>query len=112
MIRCKSSLVLVLAVVFSIFPQSRLVGPAQAKIDCGSVTNTGNELPRTAAIATNPAGTGAHALGSGLAAVGSKATAISLKVQPYNGPNAWMPLIESGELEFGVLNILDAQMAA
>ena len=42
----------------------------------------------------------------------SKVTGISLKVQPYNGPNAWMPLLESGELELGVLNILDSQMAA
>lgn len=85
---------------------------AEAKLDCGPVTNTSNDLPRTAAIATNPAGTGAHALGAGLASVASKAAGIPLKVQPYNGPNAWMPLIESGELELGVLNILDAQMAA
>jgi TRAP-type uncharacterized transport system substrate-binding protein len=77
-----------------------------------STGGTNNDLPRTAAIATNPAGTGAHALGAGLASVATKAAGISLKVQPYNGPNAWMPLIESGELEMGVLNILDSQMAA
>ena len=34
---------------------------------------------------------------------------LSAKVQPYNGPNAWMPLLESGEIEFGIINILDSQ---
>lgn len=84
---------------------------ASAKLDCGPAA-AGNELPRAAAIAANPAGTGAHALASGLAATASKVTGVTVKVQPYNGPNAWMPLMESGELEFGVLNILDSQMAA
>jgi TRAP transporter TAXI family solute receptor len=89
-----------------------LAGSAEAKLDCGPVTNKSNDLPRTAAIGTNPAGTGAHAIGSGLAAVASKATPINTKVQPYNGPNAWMPLLESGELEMGIINILDSYMAA
>lgn len=82
-----------------------------AKIDCGPVTNKGSDLPRIAAIGTNPAGTGAHAIAASLAAVGSKATPISVRVQPYNGPNAWMPLLHSGELEFGIMNILDSYMA-
>ena len=85
---------------------------AEAKLDCGPVTNKSNDLPRTVAIGTNPAGTGAHALASGLAAVASKTTPISTKVQPYNGPNAWMPLLESGEIEIGIINILDSHMAA
>ena len=42
----------------------------------------------------------------------SKVTPISAKVQPYNGPNAWMPLLESGEVDFGIINILDSHMAA
>ena len=85
---------------------------AFAKLDCGPVANNSNDLPRTVAIASNLPGTGAHAMASGLAAVASKVTPISTKVQPYNGPNAWMPLLESGEVEFGFINILDAQMAA
>jgi uncharacterized protein len=85
---------------------------AEAKLDCGPSTNKSDALPRTAAIGTNPAGTGAHAIASALAAVASKATAIGGKVQPYNGPNAWMPLLESGEIEMGIINILDSHMAA
>ena len=84
---------------------------AAAKVDCGPVTNTSNDLPRTVAIASNLAGTGAHALASGLAAVASRATPVAAKVQPYNGPNAWMPLMENGEIEFGIINILDSYMA-
>ena len=82
-----------------------------AKVDCSPVTNTSADLPRTAAIGTNPAGTFAHVMGTTLAAVGSKATPISVKVQPYNGPNAWMSLLLNGELEFGVINIIDSYMA-
>jgi len=85
---------------------------ASAKIDCSPVTDKSDKLPRTIAIGTNPAGTGAHAMGSALAAVASKATSAAGKVQPYNGPNAWMPLLDNAELEFGVINILDAKMAA
>lgn len=85
---------------------------AAAKLNCGPVTNKSQDLPRSIAIGTNPAGTGAHALGSGLAAIASKATPVSGKVQPYNGPNAWMTLMENGELEFGIINILDSKMAA
>jgi TRAP transporter TAXI family solute receptor len=85
---------------------------AEAKLDCGPSTNKSDALPRTAAIGTNPAGTGAHAIASALAAVASKATPIGGKVQPYNGPNAWVPLLESGEIEMGIINILDSHMAA
>ncbi len=84
----------------------------EAKLDCGPTVNTSNELPRTVAIASNLPGTGAHAMASGLAAVASRVTPISTKVQPYNGPNAWMPLLETGEVEFGFINILDSHMAA
>jgi uncharacterized protein len=107
----KSFIVAVLTVML-IFQPWLLGGSADAKLNCGPVTNKSSDLPRTAAIGTNPAGTGAHALASGLAAVASKATPISGKVQPYNGPNAWMPLLQNGELEMGIINILDSHMAA
>ncbi|MGH7796490.1 MAG: TAXI family TRAP transporter solute-binding subunit [Candidatus Binatia bacterium] len=83
-----------------------------AQLACGPVANKSDALPRTIAIGTNPAGTGAHALGSGLASVVSKATSVTGKVQPYSGPNAWMTLMDNGELEFGIINILDVKMAA
>ena len=101
-----------LALNFLLFINLPFHGRVWAKVDCGPVTNTSSDLPRTVAIASNLAGTGAHALASGLAAVASRATPIAAKVQPYNGPNAWMPLLESGEVEFGIINILDSYMAS
>jgi TRAP transporter TAXI family solute receptor len=85
---------------------------AAAKLDCSATAEKSIALPRTVAIASNLPGTGAHALASGLAAIASKVTTMSAKVQPYNGPNAWMPLLEQGEVEFGIINILDSNMAA
>jgi TRAP transporter TAXI family solute receptor len=85
---------------------------AGAKLDCSPTSNSSNTLPRTVAIASNLPGTGAHSLASGLSAVASKVTSLSGMGQTYNGPNAWMPLLEDGEIEFGIINILDANMAA
>ena len=101
-----------LAVTFLFLPCFRMAHAAAAKLDCSTATDKSTNLPRTVAIGTNPAGTGAHALASGLAAVASKATPIAAKVQPYNGPNAWMSLLENGEVDFGIINILDSYMAA
>jgi uncharacterized protein len=113
MIRRFKKFLTIAGVVGMLMAQGPLPGfAAAAKLDCGPVTNKSDNLPRTIAIGTNPAGTGAHALGSGLAAVASKATPVSGKVQPYNGPNAWMTLLDNGELEFGIINILDSYMAA
>jgi uncharacterized protein len=99
-------------VIGLILLHGQLVQAAAAKLDCSPATDKSEDLPRSMAIGTNPAGTGAHAMGSALAAVTSKATGITGKVQPYNGPNAWISLLDGGELEFGVINILDARMAA
>ena len=101
-----------LALSFLFIPGVQLRGIAEAKLDCSPTSNTSVALPRTVAIASNLPGTGAHALASGLSAVASKVTTMSAKVQPYNGPNAWMPLLEEGEVEFGIINILDSNMAA
>ncbi|MSP39599.1 MAG: TAXI family TRAP transporter solute-binding subunit [Deltaproteobacteria bacterium] len=101
-----------MALAFLLAPVGGLHGIAAAKLDCSPTSNTSIALPRTVAIASNLAGTGAHALASGLSAVASKVTTMSAKVQPYNGPNAWMPLLEEGEVEFGIINILDSNMAA
>jgi uncharacterized protein len=103
---------LLLAIGFLILQPPPFARGGSDKLNCGPVTNKSEDLPRSIAIGTNPAGTGAHALGSGLAAVASKATSVTGKVQPYNGPNAWVTLLDNGELEFGIMNILDAKMAA
>jgi TRAP transporter TAXI family solute receptor len=62
-------------------------------------------------IGTNPPGTAFYAIGSGVAKVVSEAGALRVAVQPYTGSSTFLPLINSGELEFGVNNAVDMALA-
>lgn len=62
-------------------------------------------------VGTNPAGTAFYAIGSGVAKVVSDAGALKIAVQPYSGTSTFLPLINSGELEFGVNNAVDMALA-
>jgi uncharacterized protein len=64
-----------------------------------------------ASIGANPPGTVFYAVASGLAKVASEAGAARLTVQPYTGSSTFMPLMETGELEFGVVNAVDMGLA-
>jgi TRAP transporter TAXI family solute receptor len=68
-------------------------------------------LPRSVTIASAPPGTLVYAQTSGLAKVVSGATPIQAVVQPYSGTSTFLPLINSGELEFGIVNAVDMGMA-
>jgi uncharacterized protein len=69
------------------------------------------KLPRSVTLATNPAGTVFYALGSGLAKVISGATPIEAVVQPYTGTSTFLPLANSGEVDFGVVNAVDMALS-
>ncbi|MBI2372027.1 MAG: hypothetical protein HYV08_17660, partial [Deltaproteobacteria bacterium] len=69
------------------------------------------QLPRSATIGTNPPGTVFYALASGLAKVASGATPIQLVVQPYTGTSTFLPLLNVGEVDFGVNNAVDMGLA-
>lgn len=58
-------------------------------------------------IGTNPPGSVFYAIGSGLAKLTADAGSVKLAVQPYAGTSTFVPLLESGELEFGVNNAID-----
>jgi len=62
---------------------------------------------KAASIGTNPPGSVFYAIGSGLAKVAADAGAMQLGVQPYAGTSTFVPLLESGELDFGVNNAVD-----
>jgi TRAP transporter TAXI family solute receptor len=62
-------------------------------------------------IGTNPPGTVFYAIGSGLAKVVTDANALRMAVQPYSGSSTFLPLLNSGELEFGVNNAVDMALA-
>ncbi len=62
-------------------------------------------------VGTNPAGTAFYAIGSAVAKVVSDAGQVKAAVQPYTGSSTFLPLINSGELEFGVNNAVDMVLA-
>ncbi|MGH8680240.1 MAG: TAXI family TRAP transporter solute-binding subunit [Burkholderiales bacterium] len=68
-------------------------------------------LPRTVAIGTNPPGTVFYALASGVAKVATEAGPIQATVQPYTGTSTLLPLLNSGELDFALVNGVDMGMA-
>jgi uncharacterized protein len=71
----------------------------------------GQSLPKSATIGTNPAGTVYFALASGIAKVVSGGAGYQLVVQPHAGTSTMLPLINSGEMEFGVQNGVDLWLA-
>ena len=68
------------------------------------------QLPKSVAIGSNPAGSLFYALGSGLAKVVSDASPIQAQIQPYAGTSTFAPLFTAGELDFGIVNAVDMSM--
>jgi hypothetical protein len=68
------------------------------------------QLPKSIAIGSNPPGSLFYALASGLAKVISDSAAIQAQVQPYAGTSTFVPLFDSSELDFGVVNAVDMGM--
>ena len=69
------------------------------------------QLPKSAVIGTNTPGTVFYALASGLAKVASEAGPVQTTVQPYTGTSTFLPLLNNGELDFGIVNGVDMGMA-
>jgi TRAP transporter TAXI family solute receptor len=69
------------------------------------------QLPKSVTVGTNPAGTVFYALASGLANVISSAAPFQAVVQPYTGTSTFLPLIDNGELDLGVVNAVDMGQA-
>jgi len=82
---------------------------AMALLMIGSVE--AQNVPRAVAIGTNPPGSVFYALASGLAKVVSEASPVQMTVQPYTGTSTFMPLLNSGELDFGLNNFVDMALA-
>ena len=65
----------------------------------------------TVSIGTNPPGSVFYAFASGVAKVVTDAGKIKMNVQPHSGSSTFLPLIGSGELEFGINNAVDMSLA-
>ncbi len=69
------------------------------------------QLPRSVTVGTNQPGTVFYALASGLAKVVSEAASFQMVVQPYTGTSTFLPLVNSGEVDFGLIGAVDLAMA-
>ncbi len=71
----------------------------------------GQPLPKSVTIGTNPAGTVFFALASGIAKVVSGSAGYQMVVQPHAGTSTMLPLVNTGEMEFGIQNGVDLWLA-
>lgn len=69
------------------------------------------KLPQSITIGSNPAGTVFYAVGAGLAKVISGASPMQAIVQPYTGTSTLLPLLDSGELDFAIINAVETNLA-
>ncbi len=67
--------------------------------------------PRTLTVASNPPGTVFYALASGLAKFASEGAPFQMVVQPYSGTSTFLPLLDTGEIDFGVNNAVDMALS-
>src|SRR6266705_4106202 len=88
-----------------------LVAATTALLLCNVNPVKAQKLPRSVTIGSNPPGSVFYALASGLAKVVSESTPMQMAVQPYSGTSTFMPLLNSGELDFGINNFVDMALA-
>ena len=69
------------------------------------------QLPRSVTVGTNQPGTVFYALASGISKVVSDAASFQMVVQPYTGTSTFLPLVNSGEVDFGLIGAVDLAMA-
>lgn len=67
----------------------------------------GAQLPKSVTLGTNPPGSIFYTVASGLAKAVSQAAPFQMTLQPYAGTSTFLPLLNSGEMEFGVVNAVD-----
>lgn len=67
---------------------------------------------RSVTLATHAVGSLYNSLGTGLASVLSRRSAFLVRVQPFAGPPAWLPSMEKGETDTGLLTSADAVFAS
>jgi len=82
-----------------------------ATVIAGTHCAHAQKLPSSTTMGTNPAGTVFYAVASGLAKVISGAGPMQSVVQPYTGTSTFLPLLDSGEIDFGVVNAVDMGLA-
>lgn len=68
-----------------------------------------DQQPKVLALGNNPTGTLINSLGTGIATLLTKTMGIQVKSVALNGPQEWMPMLGTGEMDLGILNCWDAE---
>ena len=76
-----------------------------------SVATHAQQPAKSVTIGTNPAGTVFYAVGGGLASVISGAAPFQAVIQPYTGSSTFLPLLDNGEIDFGIINAVEMNLA-
>ena len=84
---------------------------ALAVVALAAAVVSAQSLPKQVTVGANPPGTTFYAAASGLAKVVSGHAGLQMVVQPHSGTSTMLPLMNSGEMEFGVVNSVDMGLA-
>lgn len=68
-------------------------------------------LPRLVTVGANPPGTTIYAAASAISKVVSEATPIQMAVQPFSGATTYFPILNNGEMDFGLVSAPDSMMS-
>jgi uncharacterized protein len=69
------------------------------------------QLPKSVTVGVNPAGTVFYAVGGGLASVITGGAPFQAVIQPYTGTSTFLPLLDNGEIDFGIINAVEMNLA-
>jgi hypothetical protein len=91
--------------------QSSIRGLFVLALLCLFNTAHAQQPTKSVTVGTNPAGTVFYAVGGGLASVISGAAPFQAVIQPYTGTSTFLPLLDSGEIDFGIINAVEMNLA-
>jgi uncharacterized protein len=88
-----------------------VVATAFVSIQIFAGAGSAQQLPKSVTIGTNPAGTVFYALAGGLASIISNSAPFPAVIQPYTGTSTFLPLLDNGEIDFGIINAVEMNLA-
>ena len=85
------------------------LGVALATLILGWTASAGAQT--VVSIGANPPGSYTYSANAAIAKVFNVKTGLESRVQPYGGSSAYVPLLDSGELDLATLNVIESSMA-
>jgi TRAP transporter TAXI family solute receptor len=76
----------------------------------GFLFGTAQAQQKGITIGTNPPGTVFYPVAGGLASV-INSSAVPAGIQPYTGSSTFLPLLDNGEIDFGIVNAIESGLA-